>query len=125
MNESSEAEEINGVIDSDEEKYFLSEASAMETPKLHKPEMDSALIRKVKPGIRSKKKPGKRIKTIIDSDDEFGEPLEDKVDTWCQTYNMDNLPTVTFSFGIQWQPETEESKEKVRLNPERFLSLTR
>ena len=124
MNESSEAEEVNGLIDSDEERELLRQEddTAVETPQTEhertvaSDNLNGTLKRRVKPGRRIKK-PGRKIRTIVDSDDdEFAEGIKAAESTktavpdWYQTYTEDTLPNITFSFGIFWPFEKDNEK---------------
>jgi len=137
MNESSEAEEVNGLIDSEEEREFFqneADTTTIETPqtKLERTASSSenlnrTLKRRVKPGKRTKK-PGRRIRTIVDSDDnEFEEGMKptepnEIAHDWYQTYTEDTLPNITFSFGVFWPFDKDNQKVTILSTCNIFLN---
>ena len=62
---------------------------------------EETLRRRVKPGRRAKRK----IRTIVDSEDEFETKEKTIVRDWFESYTEHTLPKITFDFGIFWQSE--------------------
>ena len=95
MDESSEAEEHFGQVNSDEERYlFQQQQDGDENEK-----EEETIRRRVKPGKRVKKKKNQTVET----------PKNETFKDWYYLYQENTLPKISFHFGIQWNDSVEEN----------------
>lgn len=149
--ESSEAEEVVGLLDSEEEERQSLEEEAKRTNKKNKNKgkgltnhnnKKTGDERKDVISIGSKtlcRKPGRRIRMMSDSDiDEDEDVLNKKkqqrrinndtgktkvgMKNWCETYTLQELPAVTFNFAIDWKTVSRKKYGIIQKNKYRSLN---
>ena len=103
--ESSEAEEVLGLVESDVEDHYCSEEGE---------DLLNVNGNIEEEGMQKKKTNKKRVMLLNDSDNDFQDDAENgaeeqktKADVdhskdWCKTFTVNNLPSFSFSFGIEW-----------------------
>ena len=97
MNESSEAEEVFGQVNSDEERLLFQQPDEKER--------EDTIRRRVKPGKRVKRKKNEEPKDETPINELKNETPRD----WYHLYQENTLPQISFDFGIQWNDDKEDN----------------
>ena len=108
--ESSEAEEVLGLVESDVEDQYCSEEGD---------DLKNVCGNIKEESMQKKKSNKKRVVLLNDSDNDFQDDVENEVEEqknkedidqskdWCKTFAVNNLPSFSFSFGIEWNSSFE------------------
>ena len=107
--ESSEAEEVLGLVESDVEDQYCSEEGE---------DLINVTDNVEEKVMREKKTRKKRVVLLNDSDNDFQDDVENEAEEqknkdvdqskdWCKTFSINNLPGFSFSFGIEWSSSLE------------------
>ena len=97
MDESSEAEEHFGQVNSDEERYLFQQQQYDDENE------------KEEETIRRRVKPGKRVKKKKNQTPTVETPKNETFKDWYYLYQENTLPKISFHFGIQWNDSVEEN----------------